>query len=281
MRICCIMATCGRHTLAERSLKFFLDQDYKDKHTLLIFNNSEFNFENPLRLEPTEEDISRWNTKLLTVMVGRMDSTAYSEHKGEPNPLVILVNQCIDTKTRERYKTLGAIYNDALKYVPEDTDVIVHWDDDDIFLPNHISEGVKGLEKAIEAGKKAYKPAKSWYRHPNGIELMSNTLEPSIFVLADHLKKYKYGLSTTDQHLTWVDPLVYSNEILVDEGGVPTLIYNWGDVGIPTFKTSGNATHPQNFQNYRNFSQDHGDRILTPWSSDRVEEYYNLVKDAK
>lgn len=242
------MATCGRHKLAERSLRFFLDQDYKDEHTLVIFNNSDIH-----------QALFVDNSEL------------------GPNKQIILVNNDISYVTEDPYMNLGEIYNDALLSVPSGTDVIIHWDDDDIFLPNHITEGIQGLKIAISMGKEAYKPAQSYYRHPGGIQLMSNTLEPSIFVTAQHIRKYGYGNTTTDQHLQWVNPLVYEQKIRVDEFGTPTLIYNWGDTDIPTFKTSGNAGHPNNFDNYRNFSRDHGDQILTPWEAGKVRKYYDLV----
>lgn len=251
MNVVAIMATAGRHTLAERSLKFFIDQDYKGKHTLLIFQNSEVYqaLHNPLNLPDNKQ--------------------------------VILVNQHIDTTTGERYNTLGGIYNDVLAHIPEDTDLVVHWDDDDIFLNNHITEGVNGYKRATESSLRAYKPAKSWFRHPGGVELMSNTLEPSIFVDYQHLKENKYSLETTAQHLQWVNPLVYENKMLVDPNGEPTLIYNWGDTNIPTFKTSGDPNNPGNFNNYRNFSRNHGDLVLSPWSDAQVLEYYKITDVSK
>lgn len=258
MHVVAIMATCGRHKLCERSLRFFLDQDYTGEHTLLIFNNSHIEQHGgPIRNEDMPD-----------------------------NKHLILVNQCIDSETKEKYTNLGAIYRDALKeldHIVPEPDIIIHWDDDDIFLPDHISAGVSGIEYArkYNMGFIAYKPAKSYYRHPNGVELMSNTLEPSIFVEANHIKEHGYSLTTTDQHLQWVNPLVYEKKIFVDEDGIPTLIYNWGDVHIPTFKTSGNATHPDNFNNYRAFSKDHGDGLIIPWKKEDVQEYYNLVNYGK
>lgn len=244
MRVWAIMATCGRHTLAERSLAMFIQQDYKGFSNLLIYNNS-----------PEELDLASIPT-------------------GE-NQSIKLVNNHIDCETGERYNSLGAIYRDAIEHVPEDAEAIIHWDDDDLFLPNHITEGVKGLKRGQ---KDAYKPAKSYYRHPGGVELMSNTLEPSIFTKAAHIRKHGYSLTTSDQHLQWVNPLVYEGRIYVDDNGPATLIYNWGDNNIPTFKTSGNAGSPRNFDNYRTFSRDHGDGILTPWRKEDLEQYYNLVK---
>jgi hypothetical protein len=248
--ITCITATCGRHTLMERSLRFFLNQRYENVNsaTLLIFNNSVV----PQRLT---------------------DSNEFRYELGATK-FVKVVNQHKDTLTGKPYRNLGAIYNDALKHVDDSAEVIIHWDDDDIFLPDHISEGMKGLKKAIDQMKLAYKPKQSYFRHPNGQSLMENVLEPSIFVKAGHIRMYGYSLETTAQHLQWVQPLVDQGMILSDPDGKPTLIYNWGDTDIPTFKTSGNPGHTNNFDNYRNFSQDHGNQILTPWSKDRVEQYY-------
>lgn len=254
MKVMALMATCGRHTLCERSVRLFLDQDYKGEHGLLIYNNSPVE----QRLDAHDIDQSQW--------------IKYSGNKS-----FLLVNRHTDSQTGEPYTNLGAIYRDALNYLPEDAEIVIHWDDDDLFLPNHISEGVKGVYKAKSQGKMAYKPAQSYYRHPGGIQLMSNTLEPSIFVPFSHLREHGYHESTSDQHLKWVDPLAYGGQILVDQQGAPTLIYNWGDVEIPTFKTSGNAGHPNNFGNYRNFSHDHGDRVITPWPADKVKKYYDLV----
>lgn len=254
MNVCAIMATCGRHTLAERSLRFFLDQQRdKDKvadiYHLLIYNNSDVEY---------------------TLNPSVMDGV-------EGFKIVELINQHIDSKTGERYTNLGAIYNDALTHM-NSADVIVHWDDDDIFLPNHIMKGMEGLWKAIDIGSFAYKPEKSYYRHPGGVELMGNNLEPSVFVLAEHVRDYGYSLTTSDQHMPWFQPLISESKMFIDSKGTPTLIYNWGDTDIPTFKTSGNAGSPQNFDNYRNFSKDHGDRVLTPWSREDVQKYYNLIK---
>jgi hypothetical protein len=247
MKVFAIMATCGRHTLSERSARMFLDQDYEGEHGLLVYNNS------PVQQLPEHMDLPA-------------------------NKKVLVTHEYLDFHTRKEYTNLGAIYRDALNYIPEDTDIVIHWDDDDLFLPNHISEGVKGILRAREQGKIAYKPAESYYRHPGGIQLMSNTLEPSIFVPFSHLREHGYHESTSDQHLKWVNPLAYGEQILVDEKGKPTLIYNWGDTDVPTFKTSGNFGHPNNFQNYRNFSQDHGDGVITPWKKEDILKYYNLVQ---
>lgn len=235
-KVCVITATKNRHEHLERSVRFFLDQDYLNS-CQLIYNNSTVD--------------QRLNTNL------------------DPDR-VILVNQHIDSTTGQPYTTLGGIYNDAIKYIPEDVEIVGFMDDDDIFLPNHISEGVKGL---IRGGKTAYKPERSLFKNGADITPAINTFEPSIFIKKEHILKYGFSLETSAQHLKWVDPLVWGGEIYVDPDGPSTLIYCWGN-DIPTFKTSGNSQHPENFKNYETFSQDVGDRIITPINKEKAKEFY-------
>lgn len=273
MNVCSILATCGRHTLLERSVRFFLDQDYQYKHRLLIYNNSEV----PLNFNIGNSDT--WDCDTLgecTFLKFTDKSIVYIKS----NKIIHLINNHIDKVTGKKYTNLGAIYRDALHEVPEDTEVISFWDDDDIFLPNHISEGINGLDRGgfgIPGGFIAYKPERSYYRHPGGLELMGNNLEPSVFVSADHIRENGFHLTTSDQHLKWFNSLLQEGLMFIDPNGTPTMIYNWGDTDIPTFKTSGNSNHPNNFENYRSFSQDHGDGMITPWSKEQVEKYYDLV----
>lgn len=242
--VCSITATCGRHKLLERVVSMLLNQDYKGRYILLVYNNSDI----PLILDPGIK-----NTNIE----------------------VKLINNYTDSKTGKPYTSLGAIYNDILSHIPKDVDIVTHSDDDDLFLEDHISRGVEGYIRGTELNMncRAYKPQQSYFRHPSGIARMGNTLEPSIFVDFSFLLNMGYSLTTTDQHLQWYYPL--GNDIFIDPEGKPTLIYNWGD-DIPTFKTSGDCSNPNNFNNYRNFSNDHGDQIITPHD---VSEYYKLINE--
>lgn len=244
-----ITATCGRMACLRRSLSMFLEQDYPYEHTQIIYNNS-------------SESLSLH----IPEIYGRME-----------NKHVILINRDHNSLTGKRYSSLGEIYNDILKVIPDNADLVYHMDDDDYFLPNHISEGVKGMQRADR--KAAYKPRHSWFYHGGGMELMNNTLEPSIFIRFTHLKRYGYEEGkSVGHHLKWVNPLVSNNDILSEEGGPPTLIYNWHPGDIPVFKTSGAGDTPGNFQNYRKFSTDFGDRIVYPAP---IETYSEVLKKAK
>ena len=234
LKVCLITATKGRHKQLERVVRFSLEQTY-DNWVHLIYNNS------PVELQL--DDIL-------------------------PADKYILINNHKDLITKQDYKTLGDIYRDIMTFLPDDIDVINFMDDDDVFLPNHVEEGVKGL---IRGKKKAYKPKKSWYRHGRKNELVENTLEPSIFVYADHIREFGFSSETTAQHLQWVNPLVYHKEIFVDPEGKPTYICDWSQQ-IPTFKTSGDPHNPSNFDNYTSNSQDHGDNIISPCSKEIGEK---------
>ena len=126
----------------------------------------------------------------------------------------------------------------------------------------------------------AYKPKKSLYRSAEGIAYAENTLEPSMFIFSTVITTARFKETTSDQHQNWLDWLGKNKALFIDPEGVPTLVYNWGDSDIPTWKTSGDPANPMNFDNYRRFSQDHGDLIVTPISKEQVQKYYDQVNQA-
>lgn len=241
MKVALITATKNRHTQLERVVRFALDQTY-DNYVHIIYNNSI----SDLRLN------------------GNL-----------PKDKFLLINKFLSKRTSKPYETLGDIYNDILSFIPKDVDVLNFMDDDDIFLPLHIEEGVKGL---IKGQKLAYKPKQSWYKHGiNKPVLAENILEPSIFVKKEHIEKYGFSIETSAQHLNWINPLLKENQIYVDSQGLPTYICDWSQE-IPTFKTSGNSKDPDNFKNYEKWSKDIGDGIITPCSKTLAQKYYNYIE---
>lgn len=243
MKVALLTATKNRHSHLERLVKFALNQTSND-WVHVIFNNS---------------------TEVLRL------------NKNLPEDKFILVNNPYSLKTNKPYTTLGEIYNDAIKFIPEDVDVINFMDDDDIYLPNHVEEGIKGLERS---GKTAYKPEKSYFLYLKNASLESNTLEPSIFVMKDHILKYGFSEETTAQHIHWITPLISNKDISVDPNGIPTYICDWSQE-ISTFKTSGDPNNPNNFRNYDASSKDKGDGIITPCSQSWAEHYYKKINKLK
>ena len=241
LKICCVTCTAGRFSCLRRNVRMFLEQDYPNA-IQLIYQNS------PNYLQ--------------------LDSSIPSEK-------VIIVNNYLDLQTGKRYETLGAIYRDALTFIPEDVNIINHFDDDDFFLPQHISKGIEGI---IQSGKTAYKAKKSIFLQRGLLPILTeNVMEPSIFVVKEHVQKYGYGQETSAQHLQWVDPLIRKEQLFSDPYGTPTLAYNWNALGEEVFKTSGNSKNPENFKNYHNYSQDYGQGILSPVSKEEIQEFYNKI----
>jgi hypothetical protein len=240
MKVCLITATKNRHKQLERVVKFALDQT-SDDWVHLIFNNALTSQRLNSNLDPSK---------------------------------FILINKHLCTKDKKPYTNLGDIYQDILPFIPEDCDVLNFMDDDDVFLTNHVEEGIKGLQRG---GLLAYKPKKSWYKHGKSISLVENTLEPSIFVMKDHVLKYGFSPETTAQHLQWVNPLVYEKQIFVDPQGPPTYICDWSQE-IGTFKTSGDPHNPSNFDNYSAHSVDKGDGIITPCNDSWANHWRHIKK---
>lgn len=245
--VICLCATKNRHRHVEKLLKCFLLQDYEGKHTLLIYNNS-----------PVKQELDLNSLKDLP-----------------ENKKVVLLNNDTDLTTKRPYDNLGSIYNDMLVSAEElvtdpGNTLINHTDDDDVFLPNHISAGVAGYKKS---GKKAYKPMYSYFRSAHGVVKQNNVFEPSIFVEYNQVKEHGYHPRNVDLHHKWLNSLEREHQILSDPEGLPTFVYDWSGA-IRTYKTSGNPNSPSNFRDYAAFSGDVGDQIITPMSK---QELLSLV----
>jgi glycosyltransferase involved in cell wall biosynthesis len=228
MEIDVLAITCfyGRKKKVERVINCFLQQDYPAKK-LLLYNNSPY----PVSLSFKDDRI-------------------------------FLVNNHIDLETGKPYTSTGAIFRDAVSLAPA-ANIITFMDSDDLFLPNHLSEGVKGMIEATHQKKLAYKPLYSIHHYGDEIKMSANNNEPSIFVRSTYVKQEGFHPLPCSYHQKWLDKLIHNNKILVKPNGLPTFIYDWssehGD-----FKISGLADDPTNFRKHRQYEKDFGDYILTP-----------------
>ena len=245
LKVCCLMLTAGRNFCASRSLSFFLDQDYENK-VLLIYQNSAI----PQQLDPSIDTSN-----------------------------IILINNNIDSKTGLPYTNLGAIYNDAIKYIPDDVDVVNCYEDDDIRMPYFLSEGVKGYQRAMEENMLAYKPLTSYLRSGNEISAISNVLEASFFINKHYLLGKGFDEVNVSHHHRWLHPLQQEALLLVDNVNRSGYVYTWGENGIPVYKTSGAGETHDNFINYHRFSQDHGNNVIKVLDRELIDSYYNEVED--
>lgn len=251
-KIAALCCTHGRFTCLKRVIRCFMDQTYTGPSLLFICNSGkELKFSDELR-----NYISTFSDKRIYIF---------------------------NIKESD-YNSVGEKYNIALQALFERfpmVDVVTSFDDDDIFLPNHLSEGNKGIEKAYSKGKLAYKPKLSYFRYrENGLHKIAqneNTYETSIFVDAKYLKERGFAPVSIRYHQQWLDLLTIENKILVDTLGESTLVYNWGDTW-DTYKMSGSGIDNQNnFDAHKRRSLDMGNGILIP-SSDN-SSYYKEISE--
>lgn len=139
------------------------------------------------------------------------------------------------------WSTLGDQRNRLLDLATGD--FIRTWDDDDIYLPHAISQGVRGILSQPPSpgrdipGAAAWKPKQSWYSPDNGktLSLVENILEPSITFRADVARKYGYFRNSSgDEHLKLLDGIANQEGGVVsgDVGADTSFVYIWGN-GTP------------------------------------------------
>lgn len=233
MIVAAVTCTRGRHTLLERCVGLFLKQDYEGVAYQIIFNNAKPS-RNPQRMAKD------YNTD---------------------NKKIILVNQPFDSRTGERYSSINQIFENAMMHVSEEVEVVTFFDDDDIFLPNHLSEGVKGYKEAREQGMWAYKPYHSLIQTTNSIEEIHNMCEPSVFVNKEYVNTLGFSTHSAAYHHQWLNPLIREGKLYEPIDGTPTFVYQW--VG-GCYHISGDGENPKNLENHNRNSTDEGDGIITP-----------------
>lgn len=226
-KVSCVMTTYGRHYMVERSIEFWLLQDYGNKE-LIIYNTAE----TPLTLA--------------------------SELLGKG---IRIVNNGIDLVTHKPYDNVGAVRRDAVSFATGDW--YICWDDDDAYLPWHISQGMRWLSK--NPHMKAYMPAQSYYT-PDGfntIELARNSMEASCIVDMQEIRTYGFANSNGAEHLTWRRGLL-DRGLLTETYEVTPMesyAYVWGEPQAPR-KQSGYINDQNNFENHKLANVDFGTRPL-------------------
>lgn len=225
MKISCIMTTYGRFNCVERSIQYFLNQQYQE--TELIIFNTDTTY--PLILG---ESLKKFENKIF------------------------IINNSIDFITAQDYTSVGAIRRDALTYATGD--YYNCWDDDDIFLPNHLQQCVEGL---LRTGRKAFKPRESFFRNGNGqIQVVKNVMEASIVV---SIKEVGFDLETGKEHLAWYTKLRDEKELNEDEKDtVPAYCFDWISNPLASHKQSGDINNINNFENHKRSSVDRAFRSL-------------------
>lgn len=241
------LLTCyiGRSNYIKRIIACFLAQEYEGNITLVLYNNG-------------------YSLHQLSTL-----ELPYNRH-------IQLINNHIDYETFKEYTNTGAIFRDAVSYIS--TDVLSFFDSDDLFLPNHVSEGVKGYLEAKANNQLAYKPKYSHHIYIDKYELSNNNMEPSIFVNTEYIKNTGFAPVSSSYHQQWLTPLQQNKLILEKEKGISTFLYDWSR-GHNTFKISGAGDDSEvNFKNHRNWeSKAIEEHILSPISREQLNRQYEKI----
>jgi hypothetical protein len=238
------MCTYGRFETVRQSATFWKYQDYDNKE-LIIYNTAKV----PIELD---EPLKEYNIRVI--------------------------NQSTETATGAPYSSLGKIREDSLEYAKGD--IYICWDDDDFFLPWHMS---RGIEKLIECGRPAWMPGRSYWSPDGGktFEHARNSMEAAVLIYIDKLKEFGFSYENGLEHLPWRRGMIDTAELdeNVDVFPYESYAYVWGSDLAP-HKTSGNINSPNNFDEHKKGSDDFGEgKKLTFVSSEKIEEYFKNICD--
>lgn len=247
MKVTAITCFYNRFSCVQRIIRFFIEQDIKTEAVLLLYNNGK-----------TEYKLENFDLP--------------------DNKKIILVNNYKDLDTGEEYSDTGAIFRDALKFVPK-SNIITFFDSDDIFLENHLSQGIRGYKEAVKLNKIAYKPFESYFWGGNKIVKAHNNMEPSIFVNTEYVVEKGFYPLPSSYHQKWLIPL-QENNLILEKKEEPTFIYNWS-TNHNTFKISGLGDISSNFKQHRESEKDLGNEILGPISKKEYERIIHSISSHK
>ena len=236
-RVCAVMCTYGRFDIVKQSLTMFLAQDYPNKQ-LVIFNTA------PTPLEGNDFLRSHPDIKIVN-----------QQHKFNGQP----------------YQSLGDVRNASLEHA--EGDIYICWDDDDLFMPWHISQAMAHYNAAPV---KAWKPDVSYFSQDGGESyqgLMGNAMEASFVVSMKHIKTHGFSTGRSGaEHVDggWLDkcePLVENVSPFESYG------YIWGDQRCG-HKTSGHINDESNFDNHKTASDDFGSEPLSVLSPHLFDKFF-------
>ena len=251
-KVSAVMCTYRRFKCVERAMNCFLAQDYPNKE-LIIYNT----------------DVEHPYTTILPTNHHLYDPYEAAILKDNN---IIIVNSNIDSVTKEPYTNVGAIRRDAL--VHASGDYTVTWDDDDIFLPHFIRQGIDKIE---QTGLPSFKPAYSFFYSGGNLRLVRNTMEASIVADIKKVREYGYLLETGKEGLGWYTKMRDNGELFEnDDDCIPSYCFNWndGDIMDAPHKQSGDIDNPDNFNNHKAASKDVADKPLRIYSEEEIKKIY-------
>ena len=244
MKVSSVLCTHGRFDCVQRSIGMWISQDYKKEKELVLFNTAP----TPLLLS---DELSEYDIKNIH---------APTNSSGDP------------------FSSLGEVRQEALFHATGF--LYACWDDDDLFLPFHLSQAVAKFQ---ENDCVAWKPEHSLFSQDGGntFKLAGNAMEASIIARMDFVKEHGFSTKQSGgEHVQggWLD-IAREKKVFIVENVRPSYAYVWGD-GL--HKTSGSIDHPNNFENHQNASLDYGEgKKIIPATLEELKERFAKAYDWK
>lgn len=153
------------------------------------------------------------------------------------------------------HETLGACRLRLLE-LSAGADYIRTWDDDDVYLPWTISQGVAHIGDHV-----AFKPSHSWFNpEGGGFRLEDNVFEAAMLTRRDFAEAHPYQCTAGDEHLTLVEAIHNSPTGLKrrDVGVWSSYVYRWGWGVHHISGTMGQGTTEKRTRGWMEANQDTG-----------------------
>ena len=152
------------------------------------------------------------------------------------------------------------------------------WDDDDVYLPWTISQGVAHIGNEI-----AFKPRHSWFDCENGgVRLEDNVFEAAMLTRADFVREHSYQPTAGDEHHTLVQAIEERGLKRREFGVWASYVYRWGYGVHHISGTMGSGTVEDRTAAWKaannDTGEDFGGVLNLPWAmQERVNLFHRMA----
>lgn len=222
----------------------FLQQDYPERELLILNNHPE-----PLELPEGIENA---------------------------NPLPLSGRSTVRIFNTPGFATLGDCRNQLLALAGGE--YVRTWDDDDVYLPWTLSQGVAHIGDEI-----AFKPGRSWFDQENqGIRLEDNVFEAAMLTRSDFAREHPYQPTAGDEHQTLVRSIEERGLKRRDFGPWASYVYRWGYGVHHISGTMGSGTVEDRTENWKKANNDSGAEFggvldLRTAYGERIDFYHRMA----
>lgn len=242
LRHVALLYTYNRPELLGRSIRCWLEQEYTNKQ-LCIFNN------------------------------GNTDISIGGDLSGDYSNLGIkVVNNNKDVWSGLPFNNLGTIYMNGLHWFANELqngDLTTMWQDDDMYLPHFIKDGVTGWDSDYPDVFKT----KEFIFYDKGSKINrrdENNVEGSWIIDIDFLVGTGFAEPSMHPETTLHSRLKSDINYIKDSFLKPSYIYEWNN-GV--YHSSGGINNPNNFKIYRE-QNNKEEKVIEVWSKEKLMNYY-------